>query len=132
MKMRSSRPLGAVAIDVCALDDLSEGTPLIRGVRKGISVVLIRIGDHVVALSAKCPHRGAPLEMGTVRGIAESNDAGVVMDEERHVLICPWHHWEWSLSDGRDIYENRHCVRIFKSDVVDGRVRIHLAAATRA
>jgi len=48
-------------------------------------VVLIRDGEHVQALQAKCPHAGAPLEQGA---ICEGK------------LICPWHKAVFELKSG--------------------------------
>ncbi|MFT4272735.1 MAG: FAD-dependent oxidoreductase [Pantoea sp.] len=49
-------------------------------------ILLIRAGDRVHALQAKCPHAGAPLEQGAVCG-----------DE----LVCPWHKAVFGIEDGR-------------------------------
>ncbi len=48
-------------------------------------IVLIRQGDHVSALAARCPHAGAPLEQGAV------------CDGR---LVCPWHKAAFSVADG--------------------------------
>ena len=49
-------------------------------------LLLIRDGDRVQALQAKCPHAGAPLE------------EGAICDDK---LICPWHKAVFQLSDGK-------------------------------
>lgn len=49
-------------------------------------MVLIRDGDRVQALQAKCPHAGAPLEQGAVCG---------------DKLVCPWHKAVFELRDGK-------------------------------
>ena len=49
-------------------------------------MVLVRDGDRVQALQAKCPHAGAPLEQGAV------------CDDK---LICPWHKAVFQLNDGK-------------------------------
>ncbi len=49
-------------------------------------LLLIRDGERVQALQAKCPHAGAPLEQGAVCG---------------DKLICPWHKAVFQLSDGK-------------------------------
>lgn len=48
-------------------------------------VVLFRRGDDVVALDARCPHRGAPMDEGTL------NDA---------CITCPWHGSTFRVTDG--------------------------------
>lgn len=49
-------------------------------------LLLIRDGERVQALQAKCPHAGAPLE------------EGAICDDK---LICPWHKAVFQLSDGK-------------------------------
>ncbi|MCA1179054.1 MULTISPECIES: FAD-dependent oxidoreductase [unclassified Pantoea] len=51
-----------------------------------IDVVLIRDGERVQALQAKCPHAGAPLEQGAICG---------------DKLVCPWHKAVFQLRDGK-------------------------------
>lgn len=51
-----------------------------------IDVILIRDGDRVQALQAKCPHAGAPLEQAAICG-------------DR--LVCPWHKAAFQLGDGK-------------------------------
>jgi nitrite reductase/ring-hydroxylating ferredoxin subunit len=48
-------------------------------------VILLRDGARVVALDARCPHRGAPMDEGTV-------DDGCI--------TCPWHGSVFRLDDG--------------------------------
>ncbi|MBP2196655.1 FAD-dependent oxidoreductase [Pantoea cypripedii] len=49
-------------------------------------ILLIREGERVHALQAKCPHAGAPLEQGAVCG---------------GELVCPWHKAVFGIEDGR-------------------------------
>ena len=48
-------------------------------------VGLFRTGDSLFAIDNICPHRGAPLHDGMVSG-----------DQ----VTCPWHQWQFQLSDG--------------------------------
>ncbi|ORM67952.1 FAD-dependent oxidoreductase [Pantoea rwandensis] len=51
-----------------------------------VDVVLVRDGERVQALQAKCPHAGAPLEQAAVCG---------------DKLVCPWHKAVFQLRDGK-------------------------------
>jgi nitrite reductase/ring-hydroxylating ferredoxin subunit len=51
----------------------------------GTPVLLQRRGEEVRAIAATCPHRGAPLDEGTVSG---------------DVVTCPWHGSRFCLRDG--------------------------------
>ena len=61
--------------EVASLDDLAPGS--MKQVQAGEeAVLLVRVGDTVHAVSAKCPHAGAPLAEGVLSGTR---------------IICPWH-----------------------------------------
>ena len=93
-----------------ALDALAEGVPR-RFDRADGPVVLIRDGDHVVALEGACPHAGAPL------------DQGALCDGR---LICPWHKAAFAVADGSVLEPPallplaRYAVRIEGGSVVVG------------
>jgi nitrite reductase/ring-hydroxylating ferredoxin subunit len=69
------------AIDASAVrDDAPVGADV-----DGTAVMLVRHDGRVLALSATCPHRGAPLEEGTI------------VDD---CIECPWHGSRFRLGDG--------------------------------
>ena len=57
----------------------------------GYSVVLFRIGPHVHALRNRCPHAGAPLSIGRLRG---------------RELTCAWHGWAFDVTTGESFPRN--------------------------
>ncbi|WP_019090824.1 Rieske 2Fe-2S domain-containing protein [Komagataeibacter europaeus] len=61
--------------DVMPLADLADAAPRRMQV-SGRSFLVVRQGEQVRAFAATCPHKGAPLEQGTLC-------AGK--------LVCPWH-----------------------------------------
>jgi nitrite reductase (NADH) small subunit len=69
---------------VARLTELPEGRGHLVEV-EGREVALFRRGDRVDALESECPHRGASLAFGDVRG---------------GVVHCPLHAWPFRLSDG--------------------------------
>jgi nitrite reductase/ring-hydroxylating ferredoxin subunit len=54
----------------------------------GIPVLLLRLGEDVLAMSGACSHRGAPLGEGKVEGAAGD------------CVRCPWHGSLFSFRDG--------------------------------
>jgi NAD(P)H-dependent nitrite reductase small subunit len=66
------------------LENLAPGES--RCVNLGSTQVgVFREADAVFALDNVCPHRGAPLHDGFVRD---------------GYVTCPWHQWQFQLSDG--------------------------------
>lgn len=54
-------------------------------------IILVRKGNAVTALGGKCPHKGAPLEGGT---LCDRPDGEAV-------VVCPWHKAVFSAASGR-------------------------------
>jgi 3-phenylpropionate/trans-cinnamate dioxygenase ferredoxin subunit len=48
----------------------------------------------------------------------------IVLDSEHPVVTCPWHNFEYSLDTGEALWNPALCIRVFPSEVVDGRVRV--------
>jgi 3-phenylpropionate/trans-cinnamate dioxygenase ferredoxin subunit len=70
------------------------------------TIAVIRSGGKYYAIANRCPHKGASLCEGEV--VVE---AGIVR--------CPWHHWNWSLADGKLECDHRQRLRTYEV-TVDG------------
>ena len=71
-----------IRITACANLPLREG----RAVRLGDrDIALFNLGDRVLALDNRCPHRGGPLADGIVTGAS---------------VVCPLHAWKVNLEEG--------------------------------
>ncbi|XP_053851881.1 apoptosis-inducing factor 3-like isoform X2 [Vidua macroura] len=95
--------------EVCREDDVGDGQ-LLEVMVAGYPVLLVRNRREFRALGSKCPHYGAPLSKGVLRG-------------ER--LRCPWHGACFNIRTG-DIeeYPALDCISCFKVTVEDGKVFI--------
>uniref|UniRef100_A0A8D2NAM7 Rieske domain-containing protein n=1 Tax=Zonotrichia albicollis TaxID=44394 RepID=A0A8D2NAM7_ZONAL len=95
--------------EVCREDDVGDGQ-LLEVTVAGYPVLLVRNRREFRALGSKCPHFGAPLSKGVLRG-------------ER--LRCPWHGACFNIRTG-DIeeYPALDCIPSFKVTVEDGKVFI--------
>ncbi|OXB58121.1 hypothetical protein ASZ78_012526 [Callipepla squamata] len=96
-----------VTAEVCKEDDVGDGE-LCEVMVAGYPVLLVRNKMEFSALGSRCPHYGAPLSKGVLRG---------------HRLRCPWHGSCFDIKTG-DIeeYPSLDCLPCFKVTVEDGKV----------
>ena len=113
----------ADSVDVCALSDLHPER--IREVRVGpLRAAAALHAGRVYVFQGQCPHRGGPLTRGAIRPRVSGERPGeIVLDDEHPVVACPWHNFEYSLETGEALWNPELCIRVFPSEVVDGRVR---------
>lgn len=96
-------------VDVLADTDLPEGRPT-RVMAGDVPVVLVRQGETVHALAARCTHLGGPLDEGEVVG---------------GTIRCPWHGSTFRLEDGTVVRgPSPHAQPCFQARVRDGRVEV--------
>lgn len=114
-------------IYLCRADEVPEGKP--RPFTAGrVNVVLLRKGDQFYALNDRCPHRQAMLSYGLVRGTSLPSEVGVIRyGRAGEILQCPWHGWEFDITDGRSLHDPAHDrVRAYPVTVRDGGVYVDL------
>ena len=63
------------------------------------------------ALEGNCPHASGPLGQGALHG---------------HMLVCPWHAWEFDCRTGEHDYNPAVKVAVFAVEVVGDEIRIHI------
>jgi nitrite reductase (NADH) small subunit len=79
---------------------------------EGRSVGVFNVGGTYYALRNSCPHQAGPLCQGSVKGMSTSTGPGHYdYVREGEILRCPWHGWEFDLTNGRSIF-NPHRVRV--------------------
>jgi nitrite reductase/ring-hydroxylating ferredoxin subunit len=115
---------------VGALDALPPGTVQIVEVR-GRSIGVVNDQGHLYALRNVCPHHGAPLCRGSVSGVMRPSEPHVYdysgADEGDRVIRCPWHGYEFRLTDGRSVTTpERMAVRTYRVEVEDGDVVLYM------
>ena len=96
---------------VCAVEDLPPGTRRIVTVGSR-SIGVFNVGGRFYALRNVCPHQGAPLCEGPLTGTTLPGPPGTFRyGREGEIVRCPWHGWEFDVTDGRSIF-NPHAVRV--------------------
>lgn len=79
---------------------------------EGRSIGVFNVNGAFYALRNRCPHQGAPLCLGSVKGMTMPSKPGeYVWARDGEILRCPWHGWEFDLTNGRSIF-NPHKVRV--------------------
>lgn len=98
----------------CVVGRLSEFAP---GSRKivtvgGRSIGVFNIRGQFYALRNRCPHQGAPLCLGRVKGTTLSSKLyEYVYGRDQEIIQCPWHGWEFEIATGRTHF-NPHGMRV--------------------
>jgi len=124
-----------ILIDVGAVEDFPEGIIRIVSIDNR-EIGVLRWRGRWFALRNICPHLGGPVCAGPVQAfytedLAWSDD--LLVDAERPVLTCPWHHWQYDLGTGESM-TGRERIRTYPVSVSEGRIMIQIqrtrAAAT--
>jgi nitrite reductase/ring-hydroxylating ferredoxin subunit len=114
-------------VDVCDLDALVPGVVQVVELDGRPNVGVVLAGGKLRAFGLLCPHRGGPLEKGVIRaGLSADAPGERTLDPQRCVLACPWHKWEYSLQDGRALFDQGRRLIMYPTVVQAGRVRIAL------
>jgi nitrite reductase (NADH) small subunit len=102
--------------DICAIEQIPRRGARVVKTQQGCVAVFRTVDDRVFALEDRCPHKGGPLSEGIVHGAS---------------VTCPLHNWTLSLETGEAQGADSGRARTVALAVVEGRVRIDLAAFAR-
>ena len=95
--------------DLCGADDLPSGATRTAALG-GFALLICRTGDEYFAVENKCPHTGALLTRGRIRGDS---------------IVCPVHGARFLLRDGRHLTPPATSgLRTFATRVRAGRVQV--------
>jgi len=98
-------PPAGTAHPVCQVGELPPGERKIVEIA-GRSIGVFRLEDgRFFALRNRCPHRGAPLCLGRLMGLVTA-DRPYQRQRRREgeILRCPWHGWEFDLTNGKSVF----------------------------
>jgi nitrite reductase (NADH) small subunit len=90
----------------------------------GIAVVVVRTAaGELRALRDICPHQGARLSKGRLEAAVDGPGVGVYeLSDDRVILRCPWHGYEFDVETGRCLADEGSRVRTYPVTVEDGIV----------
>lgn len=93
---------------------LREGRAITLG---GVELAIFNLGERVMAVESRCPHKGGPLADGIVSG---------------KTIVCPLHGWRFDLETGVGVRTSAPaCVTTYAADVVDGIVVVDLTSGAK-
>lgn len=116
-------------VDVCELDELEPGVVRVVELEGRPNLGVLLANGELRAFGLLCPHKGGPLEKAILRvGLSSDGPGQRALDPQHCVLACPWHKWEYSLDDGRALFDERRKLIMYPTVVQAGRVRIRLDA----
>ena len=97
-------------VRLCADDDVppGEGREFPVGDRL---LAVFRVGNEFYVLDGLCPHAGGPLGAGCLEGTT---------------VTCPWHGWQFDVTDGRHALTPQITAETFAVEVEDGGVYVTL------
>jgi nitrite reductase/ring-hydroxylating ferredoxin subunit len=95
----------------------------------GREIGIVRWRDRLYAVRNVCPHESGPLCLGKVLEWTIGGDqlGDVEASEERPVLVCPWHGWEFDLATGDAVADPSMRVRTYPVSEADGAVAVAVA-----
>jgi nitrite reductase/ring-hydroxylating ferredoxin subunit len=89
--------------------------------RWGIGV--FNVGGRFYALNNYCPHMGAPVCRGIVKGTVEADATyRVRWVRAGEILRCPWHGWEFEIETGVTIAGPARRISTYPVTIEDGKV----------
>ena len=110
--------------DVGSVEELERTGRLVARVGgREVGVVRDPESGRLVGVRNRCPHHGAPLCLGRVRG-RDAGTPGRYGLAETRILRCPWHGWEFDLDTGRCRDEPALRVAVYPVRVEGARVLI--------
>ena len=98
---------------------VATATELPPGKRKivtvgGGEIGIFNIAGKLHALRNICPHKGGPLCSGRLRPhVVSPSVYQIDYEQDKQVLKCPWHQWEFDIQTGRALYDASLRVKIY-------------------
>jgi len=77
-----------------------------------IEIAVSNIAGIYCAISNRCQHQGGPLSEG-------------ILDNEKKIVTCPWHGWEYSVLTGKAPHEGGDSLNSYETKLVNGELHVN-------
>lgn len=117
---------------VARADEIDQGERLLI-LAEGHEIGVFNIDGEYYAYPNWCPHMGAPLCEGPVDGTIETSfDKESLATEfgwgrDGEMLTCPWHGYEFDLTNGNCRSDEKYSLREYPTRVEDSHVIVSLS-----
>lgn len=101
---------------VCKINDLAPGEKKTVNLG-GTTALLVRSAeDSFHAIRNSCPHQGADLSYGLLMGTVLPTDrhGEYPYGREREILRCPWHGFEFDVTNGKCLFGENLRVKTYR------------------
>ncbi len=109
--------------------DLQPGQKVLVRVQ-GREIGIFNVAGRLHAVRNVCPDQSGPLCQGDIFGrmdaeVTSDRRIREVLWNDRPVIACPWHAWEYDLETGECLWNPRYRVRVYPVAVTaDGTVTV--------
>lgn len=111
---------------IAKVDEVEERKAKIAQI-KGKEIGVFRVGGEFFAVLNYCPHMGAPICQGKIFGAVMADEPGQqTYDDQRQVLRCPWHRWEFDLQTGAALAPIKQRIKTYPVQVQNGEILVDI------
>lgn len=112
---------------VCHSEELPPGEMRSFSLGRRTLVIVRTLEGEYYAIGGTCPHQGAALSMGQVEKMWISDEVGQARSsEDRIVVVCPWHNFEFDLKTGRNPCDpERLRVQTYRIEEDEGEIVVY-------
>jgi nitrite reductase/ring-hydroxylating ferredoxin subunit len=111
---------------VAAADDLDAGERIVVDVR-GREIAVFNVDGDYHALSNYCTHQGGPACEGLLSGtVGVDEDRELCWARDGEIVACPWHGWEFDVTNGDHLGSDRYRLPHYDVVVADGDLYVEL------
>ncbi|UNM99401.1 Rieske (2Fe-2S) protein [Rhodococcus opacus] len=109
------------------LDEFPDDTRRVVDI-DGVDIAVFNVGGTFHAMRNACPHKSAPLCTNATGMMLESAPDVYDWGREGEIVRCPWHGFEFNLSDGKSVVapQLKLRARVYKVDIEGEEVALYV------